>query len=141
MHPSLKRRNYKSIQISGIDGCKDNTFFNLLIIHALAKIMKIYNIYKTILKTNFLIKMYLELYQVIKDVSLMHMNGNKCFIFHSFHFCQVMCCLFNQAVQHVKESLICSGHNFLVASCMLQSIFCILCPNHLDSKKSNLNKL
>lgn len=105
------------------------------------KIRKIYNIYKTILKNNILIKMYLELYQVIKDVSLMHMNGNKCFIFHSFHFCQVMCCLFNQTVQHVKESLICSGHNFLVSSCMLQSIFCILCPNHLDSKKSNLDKV
>lgn len=40
-------------------------------------------------------------YQLVKDISLVNVNGDQSLELHSFHFCQVTCGDVNQLVQNV----------------------------------------
>ena len=50
-------------------------------------------------------------YQFIKNVSLMHVDGDEGFKLDTFYFSQFLCSDFNQLVQHVQEKLISLIHD------------------------------
>lgn len=50
-------------------------------------------------------------YQIIKDVPLMDMNGDKGFKLDTFHLSQFLCSHLNQLVQHGQEKLVSLIHD------------------------------
>jgi len=54
------------------------------------------------------------LYQIIKNITLMHMNGNKCFKFHSVKLGKMLRGLANEHVKNLHKSPIGYLHDFSV---------------------------
>lgn len=59
-------------------------------------------------------------YQVIKDVFLMNVNGNECFKLGSLNTSEFLSRNVNQLVQYVKEFLIRRLHHLLVKPSILK---------------------
>ena len=53
----------------------------------------------------------LSTYQLVKNVPLMDMNGDKGLKLSTFHFGQFLCRNFDQLIQHVHEKLISFFHD------------------------------
>ena len=77
-------------------------------------------------------------HQVMKDISLMEMNGDERLELSSFNLGQVLRCHVNECIQHVQKDLIGGTHDLLVSACVGQCNLCISCPYKLNAKNSNL---
>ena len=80
-------------------------------------------------------------YQIVKDVSLVKVNGDKCFILDSVYLVQFLRRHFNERVQNVKKVLISSTHDFLVCASILESNGSISCPYNLKPQQTNLKNM
>lgn len=72
-------------------------------------------------------------YQIIKDVSLMYVNRDKCLKLGPLHLGQFLSRNLNQWVQQIQELLVRRGHNFFVRSRILKRFFGISGPDHLNA--------
>ena len=72
-------------------------------------------------------------HQVVKDVSLMHVNGDECFKLRSFNFCEFFCSLFDQHIQQFQERCVGLLHHLLVILSVCQRLCRVSGPYHLDS--------
>ena len=82
-----------------------------------------------------------EVYQIIKDVSLVEVNEYECLVFDSVYLFKLLCCHPNQRVQHFKEEVISGGHYLLIGASLRESNFSISCPYELNTKNTNLQTM
>ena len=68
----------------------------------------------------------------------MHVNCDQSFILSPLILTEVSCGLRDEEVEDVKKSVICLAHDLFVLPAAQQSIFCISCPNQLNSKNTDL---
>ena len=68
----------------------------------------------------------------------MHMNGDQRLKLSPLYFGQFSRRLLNQDVEKVKEDLIGLLHHLAVVLGVDEGVLRITCPDHLDSKKTNL---
>lgn len=71
-------------------------------------------------------------YQIIKNIALVYMNGNECFKLLPVKLGKIMCSLANQHIQNIQKSPIGHLHDFFILFSILQSFFGITCPQHLN---------
>ena len=76
------------------------SFFNPVGCYSTAKIM-----------FTFVVPLALSTYQLVKNVPLMDMNGDKGLKLSTFHFGQFLCRNFDQLIQHAHEKLISFFHD------------------------------
>lgn len=50
----------------------------------------------------------------MKDIPLMEMDGDECFIFPPFYLRESLCGHINEHVEHLKEDLVSAVHDLLV---------------------------
>ena len=79
-------------------------------------------------------------HQIIKDISLMDVNGNKGFKLGPLNLGQVARSLINQQVQQFQESLISLRHHLPVILGTGQSLGGVTGPDHLDTQQTDLWK-
>ena len=80
------------------------------------------------------------MYHIIKDISLVHMDGDESLKLGSLHFRQVAGSLINESVEELKEGIVGLLHHLAVIAGILQGICGITGPDELDTKQSNLEK-
>ena len=59
----------------------------------------------------FVVPLALSTYQLVKNVPLMDVNGDKGLKLSTFHFGQFLCRNFDQLIQHAHEKLISFFHD------------------------------
>lgn len=79
-----------------------------------------------------------ETHQIVKNVSLMDMDGDESLKLHTLNLGQVLQGLVDQTIQHLQESLVSGGHDLLVGTSVGERKLSISSPQHLDAQNTNL---
>ena len=80
-------------------------------------------------------------YQVVKDVSLMHMNGDQRLEFSPLHLGQLLGGDVDQGVEQVEELLVGGRHDFLVGARVFQGLLGVPGPDHLYAQQTHLQAM
>lgn len=77
--------------------------------------------------------------ELVEDIALMDVNGNESLVLDSVELREIVNSLFDKRSEQVEETLVGDAHDLLVESSVIQSFFGVLCPDHLDTKKTDLS--
>ena len=70
-------------------------------------------------------------YQIVKDVLLVDVDGDQCFVLSSLHARQFLRRDFDELVENVEEHVAGHRHDLLVSASQLQSDLAVSRPDHL----------
>jgi len=79
----------------------------------------------------YLISLKRHTYQIVKDVLLVDVYGDKRFVLRSLDARQFLRRDFNQLIENIEEHVACHRHDLLVSSRQLQSDLAVARPDHL----------
>ena len=84
--------------------------------------------------------MYTVIYQIIEDISLMHVDGDEGLVLNPLHLAQVLRRHGDERVEHLEEVGVGGSHDLLVAPRGLQSHLGVPGPYHLYPQEANLGR-